>query len=99
MNIHKAAKIGDLAAVKALLAAGIDVNSENEWGNTPLLPNERGNTPLHVVSGDCEELVDLLLASGQGSMSRIAKARLHCTVLLKTVACAPQHFCWLRGQT
>ena len=34
--IHDAAKAGDVAKVKALLASGVKVDARNEYGHTPL---------------------------------------------------------------
>jgi len=36
VDIHQPAKEGDIEAVKQHLAAGVDVNAKNDWGETPL---------------------------------------------------------------
>jgi len=55
ISIHKAAKEGNIEAVKQHLAAGTDVNAKNEWGGTP----------LHFATfGSHKEVVELLIAKG-----------------------------------
>jgi ankyrin repeat protein len=55
VDIHQAAKTGNIKAVKQHLAGGVDVN----------VKNKNGQTPLHrAVSYDCREIINLLVANG-----------------------------------
>ena len=55
VDIHEAAKTGNIKAVKQHLAGGVDVN----------VKNKNGQTPLHrSVSYDCREIINLLVANG-----------------------------------
>ena len=51
ISIHEAAKEGNIEAVKQHLAAGTDVNAEDEFGFTP----------LHITT---REVAELLIAEG-----------------------------------
>ncbi|MFX0202854.1 MAG: ankyrin repeat domain-containing protein [Candidatus Hodarchaeota archaeon] len=54
-TIHKAADAGDLAKVKTFIQEGIDVNTKNKWGCTP----------LHCAARyGHKEVVELLIAKG-----------------------------------
>ena len=54
-TIHKAADAGDLAKVKAFIQKGIDVNTKDKWGLTP----------LHCAARyGHKEVVELLIAKG-----------------------------------
>jgi ankyrin repeat protein len=69
IDIHTAAMMGNIEAVKQHLAAGTDVNGKVddvwEW------------TPLHsAASGGNEELVELLLAKGADVNAKVGDARL-----------------------
>ena len=56
ISIHKAAREGNIEAVKQHLAAGADVNAKDEV---------YGGTPLHWAAGEGQkEVVELLLAKG-----------------------------------
>ena len=55
VDIHKAAKDGNIKAVKQHLAAGTDVNMKDKRGMTPLHPAVGGNHP---------KIVELLIAKG-----------------------------------
>ena len=55
VDIHQAAKEGDIEAVKQHLAAGVDVNAKNDWGETPL---------HYATIEDQKETVELLIAKG-----------------------------------
>jgi ankyrin repeat protein len=55
VDIHQAAKDGNIKAVKQHLAAGTDVNTKDAIGTTPLL--------LAVTKGQ-KEIVELLIAEG-----------------------------------
>ena len=53
VDIHQAAKDGNIKAVKQHLAAGTDVNAKNKVGQTP----------LHLaVANDHKEIIELLIA-------------------------------------
>ena len=53
--LREAAQAGDVAAVNSLLAAGLDVNAANNWGETA----------LHVATfSDRTEVVNILIANG-----------------------------------
>ena len=56
VDLHKAAKEGNIEAVKQHLAAGTDVNAKDVF---------MGMTPLHeAASGGHKEIADLLIANG-----------------------------------
>ena len=56
VDIHQAAKTGNIKAVKQHLAAGADVNAKDD---------KFGLTPLHFAAGrDRKEIVELLIAKG-----------------------------------
>ena len=60
ISIHKAAKAGDIEAVKKHLADGADVNAKNRSGATAL-----HSTPLcEAAGGGHKEVVELLIAKG-----------------------------------
>jgi len=52
ISIHKAAKEGNIGAVKQHIAAGTDVNAKEEWGWTP----------LHFTT--TKEIAELLIGNG-----------------------------------
>ena len=55
INIHKAAQVGNIEAVKQHLAAGTDVNAKDKYGRTT----------LHAAAvGGSKEVVELLIAKG-----------------------------------
>ena len=55
INIHKAAQVGNIEAVKQHLAAGTDVNAKDK----------HGRTTLHAAAvGDSKKVVELLIAKG-----------------------------------
>ena len=55
INIHKAAQVGNIEAVKQHLAAGTDVNAKDKYGRTT----------LHAAAvGGSTEVVELLIAKG-----------------------------------
>ena len=55
INIHKAAQVGNIEAVKQHLAAGTDVNAKDKYGRTT----------LHAAAvGGRKEVVELLIAKG-----------------------------------
>jgi len=55
ISIHKAARDGNIEAVKQHLAAGADVNAKDDWGKTP----------LYVAAlGGHKEIAELLIAKG-----------------------------------
>jgi ankyrin repeat protein len=55
INIHKAAQVGNIEAVKQHLAAGTDVNAMDKYGRTT----------LHAAAvGGSKEVVELLIAKG-----------------------------------
>ena len=53
--IHKAAQMGDLDTVRQFIAEGIDIDVEDNIGNTPL---------YLAVTGGHKEMVELLIAKG-----------------------------------
>ncbi len=55
VDLHKAAKEGNIEAVKQHLAAGTDVNAKDIQGYTPL---------HHAANGGHKEIADLLIANG-----------------------------------
>ena len=56
VDIHDAAKDGNIKAVKQHLAAGVDVNAKEKYTR---------KTPLHWASiGDHKEIAELLIAKG-----------------------------------
>ena len=55
VNIHEAARTGNIEAVKQHIAAGADVNAKNDWGWTPL---------TYAAINDHEEIAELLIAKG-----------------------------------
>ena len=55
ISIQQAAKDGNIEAVKQHLAAGMDVNAKNDWGETPL---------HYATIEDHKETVELLIAEG-----------------------------------
>ena len=55
-ELLEAAEIGDVAAVRRLLAAGVDVNAKDRWGGTALF--------RAVMWDDCAAVVQLLLRDG-----------------------------------
>ena len=56
INIHKAAQVGNIEAVKQHLAAGTDVNAKDKYGRTT----------LHAAAvGGSKEVVELLIDKGE----------------------------------
>jgi len=55
ISIHKAARNGNIKAVKQHLAAGTDVNAKNDFGSTPL---------IRAALGGHKEIIELLIAKG-----------------------------------
>lgn len=66
VTLHGAARLGDLAAVQQLTAAGSDLDSRNDYGSTPLTIAVTFGQP-QVVQLLLDHGADINLAGGGGS--------------------------------
>ena len=67
VDIHEAAKTGNIEAVKQHIAAGTDVNAMNKYGWTPL---------YEAVTGGHKDIADLLISKGADVNAKEAKNRI-----------------------
>ena len=62
VNIHEAARTGNIEAVKQHIAAGTDVNAKDKYGETPL---------HNAAHGGHKEIAELLIAKGADVNTKI----------------------------
>ena len=62
-SIHAAARIGNIEAVQQHLGSGVDVNTKNKLGRTPM---------LYAIQGGHKEIVKLLIAKGAIQVPRFS---------------------------
>ncbi len=65
-SLHEAAKNGDLAAVKRLIAEGADVNARNDKGETPL---------HHAAAWGSKDVVEQLISEGADVHTKDGRGR------------------------
>nr|MCS5666406.1 ankyrin repeat domain-containing protein [Dehalococcoidia bacterium] len=64
VNIHEAARTGNIEAVKQHIAAGTDVNAKDKYGESPL---------LFAATFGHKEIAELLIANGADVNTKIDK--------------------------